>query len=102
MVHNHVNVLSSQTILREGHTVIFNLSLILDNGLSHRSGLVGKLLSLSLGKARVAVLIFELSEDSEGLSELGALENLGVVNDINGALSLSKGNTGDTCELLHA
>ena len=56
MLHNHVNVLNSQTVLGEGCAIVLNLSLILGGGLGLGSGLVGELLGLGLRKARVGVL----------------------------------------------
>ena len=102
MLHNHGNVLSSQTVLREGCAIVNFLSLILGSRLGLTSGLVGELLGLLLLETSVAVLKLEFSENREGLSALGASENFGIVDNKDGAVSLSEGNTGDTCEWLHA
>ena len=56
VLHNHVNVRSSQTVLGEGCAVVLNLSLILGSGDGFSSGLVLKLLGLGLREARVGVL----------------------------------------------
>ena len=102
MLHNHGNVLSSQTVLGEGCAIVNFLSLILGSRLGLTSGLVGELLGLLLLETSVAVLKLEFSENREGLSALGASENFGIVDNKDGAVSLSEGNAGDASELLHA
>lgn len=62
----------------------------------------GEFSSLSLLEAGVGVLELKFTENSEGFALTLRSEHLGVVHDEDKSVSLSKGNTGHTGELLHA
>ena len=66
VLHNHIDVLGSETLLGERCRVVDGLLvLLLGGGLGLTSRLLGELLGLGLAETRVRVLESELTEDGE-------------------------------------
>ena len=103
MLHNHIDVLGSETLLGERCRVVDSLLvLLLDGGFGLTSRLLGEFLGLCLAETGVGILKSELTEDGERLSIIVALENLGLIDNENETVSLSEGNTSNAGELFHS
>lgn len=99
MLHDHIDVLSRETLFRDrGSVILSNLFQVL-----LCSSLLGDVLGLGLRETIANLLewVF-IEEDNEGVSIAGSLEDLGILDDKNVTVAFSKGNPGDFFELLHA
>merc|ERR1711957_408230 len=98
MFHDHLDVVWGKAVLAEGNTIIGSS---LGSGLGWLDGWLGlsELLGLLHLHLAVEILELELTEDGVGVVKV---ENFWVANDEDEAISLLKGDPGDTGHLLHA
>ena len=113
MLHHHVDVIGSDTILRLGRLIggsgsllrvfMSMIVIVLMGSSSSMSSLVssGHLGGLSLLKALVGVVVFKFTEANELVTVVTGDENLGVVDHENESVSLLDGDAGDSAESLH-